>query len=191
VADARFEIWFPSTEEVSIFTEIADTGEGREGNAIGLWAAFAARQIANLKRDAGMHAMCVLLAELEHTDEMPDAVGETRIVPPTPSQGRKGFVGTFVSKDGLPLINVKPKGFGMMGRGVGFYAPTATLALFLDLHGRSSETARFVLTETARGIGLLALDGKIGVTSQAKAAGLALAFGVERLHEELGDDDAP
>jgi len=39
VVDARFEIWFQSPEEVSIFIESTDTGDGRETDELGLWAA--------------------------------------------------------------------------------------------------------------------------------------------------------
>jgi hypothetical protein len=184
VDDARFEIWFPSTDEVSIFIETPATGEARELVEIGLFAAFAARQVANLRKDEAMQPMCYALTQLPHAeggDEIPDAIGETRIVSPSPNQGRKGFVGTYKNRNGLPLVNLKPRGFGMMGRGVGFYAPTATIALLFSCLKGMSEEGRFVLIETAHNVGQLGLGGHIGVTSQAKMAGAAVSAAVDSL----------
>jgi hypothetical protein len=186
VDDGRFEIWFTSPEELSIFIEIAATGEAREVAEVALFAAFAARQVANLPRDPGTRSLCMALAELPHpetAEEIPEQVGETRIVPPSPAQGRKGFVGSFKTRNGLPLINLKPKGFGLMGRGVGFYSPTATIALLFYLLRRQSDEGRFVLVETARIIGKFGLMGRIGVRSQADAAGSAVALAIEALRD--------
>lgn len=131
-----------------MFVETPATGQAREVTEIGVFAAFAARQVANLRKDASMLSMCAAFSDLEHLDpgeDAPQTVGETRLVPPTPSQGRKGFVGTVKTKDGVPFINLKPQGFGVMARGVSFYAPTATTALLLHLLARHSEEGRFVL----------------------------------------------
>lgn len=193
VDETRLEIWFPSTDEVSVFIETAaPNAQAREIVEIGLFAAFATRQIVNLRNDQFAQLLASALAELEHPDsreDVPDQVGDTRLIPPTPGRGRKGFEATFKNRNGLPLINLKPRGFGMMARGVGFYAPTATLALLLHLLRRHSLEARFVLVETARSIGRLALLDGIGITSQAQIAGAAIQGAIEMLAEqdELGE----
>jgi hypothetical protein len=75
-----------------------------------------------------------------------------------------------------------------MGRGVGFYAPTATLALLAYLHRRCSDVGRFLLVETAHGIGELGLEGSIGIRSQAKAAGISITAAMATLEENLDAD---
>ena len=182
---ARLEIWFPSPEEVSVFIETpASNAQAREVIESSLFAAYAARQLVNLRKGVSSEMLASTLASLEHPesdDDIPEQLGDTRIVAPSPRRGRKGFEATVALKDGIPLITLHPRGFGMLGRGVDFYAPTSTLALYLHLLRRMSPEGRFVLVETAKTVGSFAITGKLALTSQAQVAGAAVADAVAKL----------
>ena len=182
--EARLEIWFPSTEEVSVFVEATETGPEREVTEAAFFAAYAARQIADFRNDATAQSLSRVLFDQEQlgADEpAPTSVGETRLVPPTPDQGRKGFVARFQYQNGLPRIHLKAKGFGVMGRGVPFYGPTSTQALLFHLLGRHSPEGRRLLVRTARVLGTLGMRGSIFRRSQAGMARLAILAAIEEM----------
>jgi hypothetical protein len=184
VSEAHLEIWFPSPHEASVFVETAATGPEREVTEVRLFAAFAARQVVNLRADGQVLARA--LAEIEHLEEgadIPRRIGETRLVPPTPARGRKGFEAQLRVREALPFIRLQSRGFGLRGLGVGFYGPTATLALLLHLLHHHSREGRCVLIETAQNIGGLGLAGRIGMTTQARAAAAAVSGAVATLQE--------
>jgi hypothetical protein len=186
VSEAHLEIWFPSPHEVSLFVEAASSGPEREVTEVRLFAAFAARQIVNLRADGQVLARA--LAEMEHPEDganLPQRIGDTRLVSPTPSRGRKGFEAQLKVREGLPFLRLKSRGFGLRGHGVGFYAPTATLALLLHLLHRHSPEGRFVLIGSARNIGGLGLAGRIRMTTQARASGAAVSAAVATLYAGL------
>ena len=185
MSEAHLEIWFPSPHEVSVFVETATPPHMREVTEVRLFAAFAAR-VVNLRADGQVLARA--LAEMEHPEDgadIPQRIGETRLVPPTPSRGRKGFEAQLKLKANLPFLRLKSRGFGLRGLGVGFYAPTATLALLLHLLQRHSPEGRFVLIGTARNIGGLGLAGHIGRTTQARASAAAVSGAVAALYAGL------
>ena len=186
--DARVEIWYPSMDEVSVFTEVSGDGSGREVAEARLFAAFAAAMIRRLGRGVAKERLCTMLHGVATVGMETVDMGDLKIVPATASQGRKGFEGVlWISPKDLRM-KVKPKGFGVLGRGVGFYAPMATFALLLTLHERQSPAGQFVLTKTAVHIGFLGGEGRLRTRSQGPVAASAVEAALAELNVGgLGD----
>ncbi len=159
--DARLEIWFPSMDEVSIFTEVNGDGVEREITEAMLFASFAAEMITALGKSPAKEHLCNTLWSMSSVDIDSLHMGALKIVPATASKGRKGFEGALLIAPQNVRMKVKPKGFGALSRGVDFYAPMATFALFLQLHGRQSPGGQAVLTKTAEVIGYLGAENKL------------------------------
>ena len=185
--DARLEIWFPSEDEVSIVVEADGVGFEREVAEATVFAAFAAGMILALGKRPETRYLCGLLADMPHDGVELFHMGELHIVPPSSAKGQKGFEGALKISPGLARMGIKPKGFGLFSRGVGFYAPMAALALFLDLHQRQSPDGRFVLVETARRIGTLGAARHITITSQAQVADDAVHGALAEVRGDAGD----
>jgi hypothetical protein len=168
------EIWFPDQDRVSVFLEssFADE-EDEEMHEVMLFALFAARQIANFGGDATAQSLSWALTALDEDAPLRSAMEKldgVALVPPSSGGGRKGFKAEYrLSKRGF--FKVKPKGFGMLGSGVGYYAPTSTIALLAYLLGRrESSQARRALALAANFVGMAGLSGEIGARSQAHVA---------------------
>jgi hypothetical protein len=187
--DARLEIWYPSMDEVSIFIEVPGDGFERELTEAKLFAAFAAEMITALGKGAAKEHLCDTLWGLSSVDIADVHMGALKIVPATPGKGRKGFEGALWISPHNVRVKVKPKGFGVLGRGVGFYAPMATFALFLQLHGRQSPRGQFVLVKTAEIIGYLGGAGKL---TPGLSAAAAVDSATAELHAALSEaEEAP
>src|SRR6266511_5104804 len=170
----NLEIWFPQQNEVTVFLESSITDDDEERfYESAVFALYAARQIANL-RDEGMSLALVLQSTdtsspLNQTKERLDDV---RVLSPTGGDsGRKGFSAKF-RPEKRAYFKLHLHGFGMTGRGVGYYAPTSTLALLYWLLNRRKDDPVYqrALAATAENVGILGSRGQITVTSQAPLA---------------------
>jgi hypothetical protein len=95
--DARLEIWYASMDEVSVFTEVLGDGFSREVMEARLFAAFAAAMIVALGKSAATQHLCHALREMANQDVEMLHMGDLKIVPTTPSKGRKGFRASYGS----------------------------------------------------------------------------------------------
>ena len=181
--ELRLEIWFPQQDEVSVFLEsaVVDPDEERFFETH-LFTLFAARQLGNL---GGSDPGALLLAEALTTlgegavrASVQERLGDVRLVPAAPSSGRKGFTAEL-QPGKRSLFKLKPHGFGLMGRGVGYYAPISVLALLASLLDRRSADEEYqgALGRAATYVGAAAHQGMLGITSQAEIA-TRLARGV-------------
>ena len=173
-ADARLEIWYPSMDEVSIFTEVPGDGSAREMMEVQLFAAFAASMMMALGKSPAKGHLCDGLQSLSGIGAENVNMGALKIVPATASKGRKGFEGTLLISAQSLRMKVKPKGFGVFGRGTGFYGPMAVYALFLQLHGRQSPSGQSLLTRTAEIVGYLGSANKLSPGREGEAAAAAV-----------------
>lgn len=188
--DARLEIWYPSLDEVSVSTEVPGDGFGREVTEAQLFAAFAAAMIRRLGSGVAKERLCTMLHGLATVGMETVHLGDLEIVAATAGKGRKGFEGALWIDPKNLRMQVRPKGFGVLGRGVGFYAPTATFALLLTLHGRQSPAGRFVLTKTAVHIGFLGGEGRLRTRSPGPVTASAVEAALAELDASgLGDAD--
>lgn len=184
VTDARFEIWFTSPDEVSVWLETdleAEPGPKREVLETWVFAALAAGVIANLPKPLAKE-LCSRLEEFPDTtndDDVSAVVDGFHLVLPRPERGRKGFEGTFRVKGDLPIARLKPRGFRLFGREVQTYSQTATLVVLHNLFHGFTRGSRVMLVHTAHALGGLGQLGAIGMMNHAHAANTALDRGVE------------
>jgi hypothetical protein len=197
VADmtARFEVWFMSDDQVSVFVETsreAGPVDMREVLETAVFAALAAGVIANLPKDRAT-TLCEHLARFPRPtshDDIPTSVDGLDLVLPRFERDRKGVEGTFTMKGGLPITRLKFRGFGLLGNGhVQDCAQIATNAVLLHLLAGLTPNGRAVLVETAHALGKLGLSGAITMTTHPQAAMAALDQAVEALDNEPGEED--
>jgi hypothetical protein len=169
----NLEVWFPQQDEVSIFLESSISDSEQEPfHEIALFALFASRQIANLG-GIGASLAYVLqttdtLAPLRQVEERLDDV---RVVSPVSRGGRKGFTAEY-RPDKRAFFKMHASGFGILGRGVDYYAPTSTLALLYWLLKRRADDPIYqrALAAAAENVGIAGTQGMIGVRSSAPVA---------------------
>lgn len=186
---SRLEIWFPAESQVSVSVETLLTHEAQaEVTEVALFTAFAgwiSVALGGPRNEFGM-LLSSWLAEVpdEGWGEMPIDDGPA-LVPAMEGPWSKGFEGTLKIKNELPFLAVKPKGFGLRGKGAGYYGPSAVLALFVYLHGRHSFQGRFMLTEAARAIGAVGASGSLSVRNVPQAAGSIVHDAMSKLDGAL------
>ena len=167
----NLEVRFPAQDRVSVFVEssFVDT-EDEELAATTVFALFAARQIANLRGDLALAALLSAVDEDTSVESANALLGHVRLVPPSTGGDRKGFTAAF-QPDGRGFFQMKPHGFGMLGRGVSDYARMSVLATLAHLLGcRNSENYRRALALTGHLVGMAGLAELITVTTQAHVA---------------------
>lgn len=192
----NLEVWFPQQNEVSVFLE-SSVGDPEEEQSLetGLFALYAARQIANLGGDG--YSLAAVLQATDTAEPLSQAeqrLGDVRVTSPRASGGRKGFT-VELRPDERAFFKLKAHGFGMMGKGVGYYAPTSTLALLYWLLNRRKDdrTYQRALAAAAENVGIAGSQGLINVTSQAdiamQAAGAAWGEAIEA--QQAAEIEAP
>jgi hypothetical protein len=170
------EVWFPQQDEVTVFLESSITdGEEERLYETMLFALFAARQIANGRGDASSVSLADVLFEIDAHLPLADVesrlLGEVRVGSPTSRGGRRGFTAEFrPEKRGFFKLHMH--GFGVLGKGVGYYAPASTLALLCWMLRRREDDDVYqrALGMAAKGVGAAGVSGMISVTSQAQIA---------------------
>lgn len=117
-----------------------------------LFTSFALRQAMNLGGQYGSMLGHLLsfpgqsLREIVN-HESPDGA---RLVTYQGAAGRKQFHASLSCTDSDFSFNLKAKGFGLLARGVGYYAPNAVVVLLKYLSRRRLENAEYIaILETA------------------------------------------
>lgn len=189
----NLEVWFPAQDEVTVFLEssIADADE-EQFYETSLFTLFAVRQIANGRGDFASRSLAEVLFSLSEERPFPDVEerleGEVRVSSPTARGGRKGFSCEF-RPDKRAFFKLHMHGFGMLGKGVAYYAPTSTLALLWWLLRRRLDDQNYqrALGTAAKAVGAAGVSGMISVTSQAQIAMQAASAGWMRPDDLLPD----
>jgi hypothetical protein len=169
----NLEIWFPQQNEVSVFLESSITDpEEEQFSETCLFALYAARQIANLTVEG--QSLAYVLGTTDTADPLrqtEERLDEVRVSSPRSRGGRKGFTAEL-RPDRRAFFKLNAHGFGMLGKGVGYYAPTSTLALLYWLLNRRKDdpTYQRALAAAAENIGVAGSQGQISITSQAPIA---------------------
>ncbi|HZT17071.1 MAG TPA: hypothetical protein VFA19_14115 [Gaiellaceae bacterium] len=170
----NLEVWFPQQNEVSVFLEssIGDPDEEQFYETC-LFGLYAARQIANLGREGGSLAFVLQTTDtLNPLAQTLERLDEVRVGSPRHSGGgRKGFT-CQLRPEKRAFFKLDAHGFGMLGKGAGYYAPTSTLALLYWLLERRKDDPVYqrALAATAENVGILGMRGQITVTTQAPLA---------------------
>ncbi len=191
----NLEIWFPQQDQVTVFLEssVIDSDEERFQET-SLFALFATRQLANLRGDWVATSLAATLADVDlgrPADDAREKLGDVQLVTPSAPGGRKGFTAEL-RPEKRGFFKMHARGFGLMGKGVSYYAPTSTVALLAYLLGRRPDDAEYAraLTATAKFVGHADGQGAIGITTSAQVAMEAAAAGWAFAMEEAEDGDS-
>lgn len=188
----NLEVWFTQQDVVSVYLEssVVDPDEERFLET-SLFALFAARQIANFGRDWVGQSLSATLADIDPASALADVtsrLGDVRLASEFSGSGRKGFTAEL-RPEKRGFFKLKIHGMGFMGKGAGYYGPTATLCVLAHLLGRRTDDPeyQYAVAATAKFVGLAGMRGAIGVTSQAPIAMEAAAAGWTAAQDE-GDE---
>jgi hypothetical protein len=180
----NLEVWFPQQEEVTVFLEstFSDLEEERFSE-IWLFALYAARQIASTGGATASSLSGVLgtIDEQAPLVQVEQLLGDVVVTSPTQGGGRRGFTAEL-RPDRRGFFKLHARGFGLMGQGVGYYAPTSTLALLTWLLRRRVDDPSYqlALATAAQCIGYNGGRGEITLTSQAEVAMQAVKDGLSK-----------
>jgi hypothetical protein len=182
--EMNLEIWFPQPDvvTVSLASSAVDEELSLELSAVDeermcetmLFALFAARQIANLKKGGTGASLGEVLFSVDQHHPLPDVearLGGVRVESPGVRGGGKGFTAEL-RPDKRGFFKAFPHGFGLLGRGLDYYGPTSVLALLSWLLKRRQDDDEYqgALGFTAKGVGAAGGTGQITVMSQVQVA---------------------
>jgi hypothetical protein len=178
----NLEIWFTQQDEVTVFLESSfDDADEELLYETSLFALYAARQIVNFRNDQVAQSLAATLMDIDEVNPLEDIEarleGDLRIGSPTRAgKGRKGFTAEL-RPDKRATFKLHPHGFGALGKGVSYYAPTSTLVLLCWLLRRRADDPAYqrALGTTARFIGYAGSERMLNVTSQVQVAMQATA----------------
>ncbi len=179
----NLEVWFQQQDQVTIFLEssIADSDE-EQFYETALFTLFASRQMANGRGDWASQSLAEALFSLDERNPLVDVEsrleGEVMVGSPSTRGGRKGFTAEF-RPEKRAFFKLHLHGFGMLGKGVDYYAPTSTLALLCWLLRRRSDDPAYqrAMGTAAKAVGAAGTAGMITVMSQAEIAMQAAGAG--------------
>ena len=171
---ARVEIHFYEQEKAAVYLETLNTGPEEEYSEICLFALYAARTATTVSGEISSSLGQVLAAigpELNELAET-DRTANMMIVPYQGHGGRYSFTMDFLWTDDDFRCLLKPKGFGLFGRGTLYYCPASVMALlhFLARRRRNSEFFLDRVAEAARLCGIAIASGEVGLTNNAEIA---------------------
>jgi hypothetical protein len=178
----NLEIWFPQQDEVTVFLESSfDDADEELFYETSLFALYAARQIVNFRNDQVAQSLAATLMGIDETNPLEDVEarleGDLRIGSPTRGgKGRKGFTAEL-RPDKRATFKLHPHGFGALGNGAAYYAPTSTVALLCWLLRRRADDPAYqrALGTTARFIGYAGSQGMLNIRTQVQVAMQATA----------------
>jgi hypothetical protein len=189
----NLEIWFPAQDQVTVFLESSFVGEEEQFYETMLFTLFAARQIGNGRGDLAARSLSEVLFSLDEDQTLADVeqrlAGEVTVGSPTTRGGRKGFT-CQLRPEQRGSFKSHMHGFGLLGKGAGYYAPTSVLALLCWMLRRRKDDREYQLAlgAAAKAIGYAGVNGMITITSQSEVASAAAFSGWTRPDELVPDD---
>ena len=127
---AGAEIHFHEQEKVSVFFESNSTGKEEWVGELMLLGAYTNRMLVNLGgKNEATHILANTLIKCgEDLSEIERQI-DCELVDYRGVPGRKRFIAKLNIKDEDISFNLKAKGFGILARGVGYYAPVSIFML--------------------------------------------------------------
>lgn len=175
VEQMQLQIHFYGKDESSIILESTAVGELQLFGEILLFNCLGLRQMHNLGSAPASGALAQALVALGRRTDQPEEamLGDVpRIVEYPGTAGKKRFMATLDFGPERARFLLHPKGFGILGRGVNYYAPQSVLVLFTHLStARAANDAyRRGLAEAASLCGQCFVEGKVTTSSQPTLA---------------------
>jgi hypothetical protein len=178
------EIHFYGEEEVSVLLGTQGDLDKQYGEIL-MFCLFSLRQMFNLGNNQLGNSLASLLSECHgHVKELayhksPDA---PEIIDYDGLQGSKRFLATLDYFDGNSNFKMKAKGFGLLARGMGYFAPTSVATLLRYLSRIHIDDPCYLdrLSEAAATCGDAFLGGEVTLANQTKTA-------LNIIHKVFGD----
>jgi hypothetical protein len=184
------EVHFHQQDQASVFSQsnIADSWNERLAE-IGLFSFYSLRMFSNLGVNETSDALASMMLDPE------EAIENISVVAYPGHPGRYSFLSTLTFGEGfqflLPMagqarFDFKPKGFGFLARGVGYYGPTSVLVLLRYLAEKrdSDQVYLEALAEMASFLGQWHLARKIGLGNQNQLGLLAMSAATKPLRRK-------
>jgi hypothetical protein len=203
--ETTLEIRFPADDRALILLESTATG-GPEGRAeVLLFCLYATRAIANLRQTESAQLLTESLAALAHasTDDLSafverdgppmtgaESVAVVVLEPGQRPSGDKSFQASVRFLDNEPnpriVFAMKPRGFGLLSKGVDHYAPSSVLVLLYALLKRRADDEPYMhrLARAAGSIGRLASSDPYAFGNQMDVAVAAADVGWQAVPHE-------
>jgi|GEM_PF-2132712 len=185
-SEMRLEIHFHQEDEASVYIESNAVEEHqKQTDELFMFSALAARQIVNVGNDhKGTSSLASSLALLgkdlgEDLDSFSGLArsgipGAAKLVDYKGAPGRKQFIATLTDAG----FYLSAKGFGILARGVGYYAPNSVMVLFQHLAKRREGDKMFLykLSKAAQAIGTAYLNGQLSIATQYQVVAAVMQY---------------
>ena len=179
------EIHFHQQDEASVYLESNTSGkEGKFGEIL-MFCYFTLRSMANLGRHPITSSLATLLFQIgDHLIELPDhySPDDAKLVDYKGNPGRKRFIAGLRYANEKVNFEFKPKGFGLLARGMGYYAPNSVIILLRYLVEKRIDDKDFIsnLSQAAKKCGEAYISGDLSPRTQHQIA-LMIAFSVAEM----------
>ena len=174
--EARAQVHFHKGETASCIISVTSSGKEAIADELLLWSCFAVRQLNNMGRDAP--TLASLLANVaEGLEQLANHDGQgPKLLNQHRATARKRFEAALVPyRDGF-RFRLRMKGFGILGRGLGYYCPLSALLLLRHMAKRRRGEPRY----------MACLEKLAAITGGAFLAGyINMRNGNERAHQNL------
>jgi len=166
----QVEIHFHQQEQVSIYLESTASSNQAKLGEVALCSMYAIRMLSNLGANETSNNLASFLAGGNHVVQAfatGASTGGFDLIPYPGSYGRKRFLAKLTLTDSAVRFDLKPKGFGLLATGVGYYGPISVFALLRFLAQQRSEDADFLdsLGRAVAQCGQAHLAGQITLTN--------------------------
>ena len=188
----KVEIHFHQQEQLSLFHESNATGAEEKLGEVALVAFYVLRTLCSLGQSQESTTLAQLLStafETVPTFANGSATGGFDLITYAGSQGRKRFLADIRLTDSNTSFNYKPKGFGIMGSGLGYYAPISTLAIIRYFSMKRAEDSEFLvsLAEAGATCGEAYLHAQVSMTNQLPLGNFIVAKACSSYLDEIPD----
>lgn len=168
-------VHFHNQEQVSVLLESNEVGDERFHELV-LAACYAYRHLANLGGDFFGRSLALVLSRMD-APSLTALIGKRTEAGATlvPYQGAPGFKRFTARLRPRPMdvdFRLRPHGFGLLGRGLGYYSPTSVIMLLQFLAERRLLDQEYleVLAQLMAHIGAQGLAGKVKLGDDRKYA---------------------
>lgn len=179
--ETNVEINFYQQDEASVYMTSTASGAKEDFGIMLLFSLYTIRTLVNLGRDS--KEARGILAMLDEMDtglkDFAKDKKEVKLVKSTNSRGPKYFIGEMSTDENTKVYyQHKAKGFGIMGKGLGYYAPVSVMAFIKWLANKYEKDNKMfeVVGNTCVGIASVFNNSRVNITDQTSIALQTLAY---------------
>lgn len=186
---SNLAIHFHQQDEASVFLENTANDREEKFGEILLFCLFALRTMSNFGNQPTAGQIAMLLSQMngelknfiKHED-----LDSPRLIDYPGTQGRKKFIVTLNASDDNFSFKYKPKGFGILGKGINYYAPNAIFLLLRYLVNRRLKDKEFIkgLEKAATQCGEVFNNGNLAMSNEIQ---IATMIAMENYNSDIED----